>query len=272
MRELEREENAERNRATPSLMAAPLPSLAIVGAGRVGRAIHAGAARAGLETELAGREDAVAACRRADALLLCVPDVAISAACEELCRAAPNLRFVGHTSGSTGLDALAATAEIEAAAFGLHPLQTIPDGHADLAGAPCAVTGSSATAAAVARELAAALGMHPFELDDDARAAYHAAASIASNFLVTLEESAAELLERAGIEGSRDLLAPLVLRSAANWSERGRAALTGPIARGDEATVERHLAAIAELHPELTGLYQALAARTRRLAGEGARP
>ena len=108
--------------------------------------------------------------------------------------------------------------------------------------------------------------MQPFEVPDRARGAYHAAASIASNFLVTLEESAAEVLREAGIENARELLAPLVLRTAANWSERGREALTGPIARGDEATIELHLEALAATHPELLELYEALADRTRALA------
>ncbi|MGZ5313761.1 MAG: DUF2520 domain-containing protein, partial [Solirubrobacterales bacterium] len=62
-----------------------------------------------------------------------------------------------------------------------------------------------------------------------------------------------------------ELLAPLVLRTAANWSERGAAALTGPIARGDEATIERQRAAIEALAPELSAIYEALAERTRAI-------
>jgi predicted short-subunit dehydrogenase-like oxidoreductase (DUF2520 family) len=89
---------------------------------------------------------------------------------------------------------------------------------------------------------------------------------MSSNFLVALEESAAALLERAGVTDERELLAPLVLRTAANWAERGEAALTGPIARGDAPTVERHLDAIEDAHPELLDLYKALADRTRELA------
>ena len=149
----------------------------------------------------------------------------------------PPLRFVGHLSGATALDALAPARERGAEAFSLHPLQTIPDGDADLTGAPCAVSGSSAAALRLAERLAERLGMRPFEVPEERRAAYHAAASIASNLLVALEESAAELLDRIGIEDARELLAPLVLRTAANWAERGPEALTGPIARGDAATV-----------------------------------
>ena len=68
------------------------------------------------------------------------------------------------------------------------------------------------------------------------------------------------------MESPRELLAPLVLRSAANWAERGGEALTGPIARGDRATVERHLEALRERAPELLPLYESLAERTRELA------
>ena len=108
--------------------------------------------------------------------------------------------------------------------------------------------------------------MSPFEVPEEKRAAYHAAAAIASNFLVALEESAAELLEGCGVPDARELLAPLVLRTAANWAEHGPSALTGPIARGDEATVVRHLEALAETDPELLDLYRTLAERTVSLA------
>jgi predicted short-subunit dehydrogenase-like oxidoreductase (DUF2520 family) len=108
--------------------------------------------------------------------------------------------------------------------------------------------------------------MRPFTVPEEHRAAYHAAAAMASNFLVALEESAGELLSRAGVEEARELLAPLVLRTAANWAEDGADALTGPIARGDEATVARHREAIAELAPELAPMYVALAERTREIA------
>jgi predicted short-subunit dehydrogenase-like oxidoreductase (DUF2520 family) len=89
---------------------------------------------------------------------------------------------------------------------------------------------------------------------------------MASNLLIALEESAAELFERLGVEDARELLAPLVLRTAANWAERGPAALTGPIARGDRATIERHRAALAQTAPELLPTYDALAARTEAVA------
>ncbi len=111
--------------------------------------------------------------------------------------------------------------------------------------------------------------MVPFEVSEETRVAYHAAASIASNFLIALEESAAGLLQAAGVGDAgeaRELLAPLVLRTAANWAERGGAALTGPIARGDTETVVGHLEALRTHAPELLPLYEVMAERTMQLA------
>jgi predicted short-subunit dehydrogenase-like oxidoreductase (DUF2520 family) len=260
MRELERHEDQPHES----------PALAIVGAGRVGHAIAGAAAAAGLRVAIADRESLAEACEEAEAVLLCVPDAAIAEAAASASASARRLRFLGHTSGATGLEALAEVAGAGLAAFSIHPLQTIPDGDAELGGVAAAISGTDERALGFARELALALGMRPFEVPEDQRAAYHAAASIASNFLVTLEESAVELLRRAGVEDPRELLAPLVLRTVANWSERGPAALTGPIARGDEATVARHLEALAESDPELLDLYRALEARTRALAQQEA--
>ena len=79
--------------------------------------------------------------------------------------------------------------------------------------------------------------MVPFELDGEARAAYHAAACIASNFLVTLEESAAGLLEAAGVEDG-GAARPARPANCRELGTKGAAALTGPIARGDEETVD----------------------------------
>jgi predicted short-subunit dehydrogenase-like oxidoreductase (DUF2520 family) len=259
MRELERDLRRLRDGAH----AVPL---AVVGSGRVGRSIARAAIDAGLDASLAGRRDAVAVCERSEVALLCVPDDQIERACETISVAVPPLRLVGHTSGATPLAALGAARRRGAETFGLHPLQTVPDGATSLAGAPCAVSGSTHDAREAAAALAEQLGMRPFALDDERRAAYHAAASMASNFLVALEESAAELLEGIGVDDARELLAPLVLRTAANWAERGGAALTGPIARGDEETVARHLEAIAEASPELAELYRVLADRTRAVA------
>jgi predicted short-subunit dehydrogenase-like oxidoreductase (DUF2520 family) len=263
MRELERDPSTAAHDADDWAL-----SLAVIGPGRAGCSIAAAAERAGAAVELAGRDRALEAGRRADVGLLCVPDAAIGDACATIAAAVPPLAFVGHVSGVTTLEALKPARERGAEVFSLHPLQTIPDGGAELTGAPCAVAGSSPAASRLARRLAERLGMRPFEVPEEGRAAYHAAASIASNLLVALEESAAELLERSGVDDAREVLAPLVLRTAANWAEQGPEALTGPIARGDQATVDRHLAALREAAPELLPVYDALAERARELASQ----
>jgi predicted short-subunit dehydrogenase-like oxidoreductase (DUF2520 family) len=118
---------------------------------------------------------------------------------------------------------------------------------------------------AVARGLAERLGMHPRVVAASDRALYHAAASAASNFLVTVEGMAERLAEAAGID--RAALVPLVRATVDNWATQGAdGALTGPIARGDDVTVERQRAAVAESAPELLPLWDALAAATRQLA------
>jgi predicted short-subunit dehydrogenase-like oxidoreductase (DUF2520 family) len=265
MRELERDSVTAA--AGASERSSPV---VVIGRGRAGRSIAAAAGLAGIAVELAGRERSLEACGRAEVALLCVPDGAIGDACAALLPAVPPLRFVGHVSGATGLDVLQAARDRGADVFSMHPLQTIPDGGAEIAGASCAVAGSSEEAIRLARDLAESLGMQPFDVPEEKRAAYHAAAAMASNMLVALEESAAELLRQSGVEEPRELLAPLVLRTAANWAERGEQALTGPIARGDVATVGRHLAALRETAPDLLPMYEALAARTRELASRGA--
>jgi predicted short-subunit dehydrogenase-like oxidoreductase (DUF2520 family) len=245
-----------------------LPRLVIVGRGRVGGALARSTMAAGLEVATAGREDLERACARAEAALLCVPDDSIGVACKAVARFVPPVRLVGHVSGATALDALGPAAAAGADTFSLHPLQTVRNDRTDLTGAPCAVAGSSPDALGFAIALAERLDMRPFEVDEERRAAYHAAASIASNFMVALQESAADLMAEAGIDDARELLAPLVLRTAANWAEHGDAALTGPVARGDEETVAQHLDALRETAPELLPLYEALAERTRAVAGK----
>ena len=267
MRELERDRpEAAGATAGPK----PLDRVAIIGRGRVGNTLARAAQRAGIEVSSGGREDALAACLGAGAVLLCVPDDSIEEAAATIAPAVPAVPLVGHTSGATGLDALAPAVERGAEAFGMHPLQTVPDGEADLADAPCAVSGSSPEAVAFASGLAEALGMRPFELPEGSRAVYHAAASIASNFLVTVQAEAEALAASAGIEGvdARQMLGPLVRTTGENWIALGSArALTGPVARGDQATVAAQRAAIASQRPQLEPLFDALVERTQALAG-----
>ena len=172
----------------------PRPRLGVVGAGRLGTALAAALARARYPVEgPAARGEVPAGC---DAIVLCVPDAEIPAAAAAVAGAAP---LVGHVSGATPLSALAPA--LADGMFGLHPLQTVADGAGPEAfeGAGCAIAGDSPEALAFARTLAEELGMTPFEIAEDGRAAYHAAASIASNFLVTLEAAAERV---AGAPGS----------------------------------------------------------------------
>jgi len=227
-----------------------------VGRGRLGTALAPALRAAGLPVVgPLGRDGAP---READVVLLCVPDAAIAAAAA----AVPRGPLVGHLSGATGLEALAPHE-----ALGLHPLMTVPRGRpAAFAGAGAAVAGTTPRALAVARDLARALGMRPFPLAEADRAAYHAAASVAANLLVVLEGGAERLAATAGLE--RSLLVPLVRAAVESWAELGAsAALTGPIARGDEGTVLRQREAIAERVPDLLPAFDALAAGARALAG-----
>jgi predicted short-subunit dehydrogenase-like oxidoreductase (DUF2520 family) len=205
----------------------------------------------------------------ADAVLLCVPDAEIPAAAATI---AGRVRLVGHTSGATGLHALEPAG---AQAFGIHPLQTFVGGEAPehFRGVGCAVAGSTPHALDAARALAAHVGMRPFPIEEEQRPAYHAAASIASNFLVTLEACAEETAAAAGLDAAdaRALLAPLVRATVENWAALGpERALTGPVARGDEETVKTQREALAGAVPHLLPLFDELTERTRALSGRAA--
>ena len=251
MRELDRT-------ATPPSPEQPLAleRVAVVGRGRLGSALAPALRAAGFDVpDPTGRDERPPA--DADAVLLCVPDA-------EIAKVRVDGPLVGHTSGATPLSALP-----HPGAFGLHPLQTATGPGTRFDGCGCAIAGATPAALSAARELATRLGMVPFELRDDQRAAYHAAASIASNFLITLEAEAEQLASDAGIEGfdARRMLGPLVTTTVANWIELGpRRALTGPVARGDRATVGRQRAAIEQRRPQLVPLFDALVERTEALA------
>jgi predicted short-subunit dehydrogenase-like oxidoreductase (DUF2520 family) len=250
----------------PDQMSSSSPlRVGIVGAGRVGTALADALRVAGLAVDgPLGRGERPAHC---DAIVLCVPDAEIAAAAEVVTGAAP---LIGHTSGATPLSALA---HAGVPAFGLHPLQTFAHPGVRFEGAGAAVAGSTPEALAFATGLAERLGMAPFEIDDEGRAAYHAAASVASNFLVTLQAAAESIAAGAGLDRAeaRELLLPLVRQTVENVAELGpEAALTGPIARGDEATVEAQRAAVEQVAPGLLGLFDELARRTRALAGQEA--
>jgi predicted short-subunit dehydrogenase-like oxidoreductase (DUF2520 family) len=189
-------------------------------------------------------------------VLLCVPDHEISAAAALV---APG-PLVGHCSGATGLDALAPHE-----GFSLHPLMTVTGRGTSFTHAGAAIAGSTPRALRFANELAAALGMRPVEIAEADRVAYHAAASIASNFVVTLEAAAERIAQSAGVD--RELLVPLVRATVENWAAMGpERALTGPVARGDQSIVAAQRAAVAERAGDLLPLFDTLVQATRALA------
>jgi predicted short-subunit dehydrogenase-like oxidoreductase (DUF2520 family) len=222
-----------------------IESIDVIGAGgRVGSAVSARVAERGVRLDAEAPE----------LVLLCVPDRAIG----EVARSIAPGPWVAHVSGATPLAALAPHTR----RFGIHPLQSFSKarGPEQLDGVWAAVTSESEDARAVGFWLAEMLGLRPFGLDEDGRAAYHAGAAIASNYLVTLRAAARSLLEAAG--APPDALDPLIRGVVDNGFE-----LTGPIARGDWETVERHLDVIRAERPELEELYRVLAEATARFAG-----
>jgi predicted short-subunit dehydrogenase-like oxidoreductase (DUF2520 family) len=268
MRELERDLSSQTPACTPesgtiararTAESRGAVRIAVIGRGRLGTALARALGDAGYDVIGPLGRDADPA--GAQLALLCVPDKEIASAAAAI---APG-PVVGHCSGATGLGPLAPHE-----AFSLHPLMTVTRGGASFAGAGAAIAGSTPRALELAAELADSLGMRAVEVPERDRPAYHAAASIASNFLVTLEAAAERLAGEIGID--RALLVPLVRATVDNWAELGAGgALTGPVARGDEDTVARQRAAIAQRAPDLLELFDALVDATRGVAAHRAR-
>jgi len=191
-----------------------------------------------------------------DLLVIATPDAAIAgvaAAVEPRTEA-----VVAHLAGSLGLDVLAGHPRAAA----VHPLAALPDAETGarrlLSECWFAVAGDP-----LARQIVADLGGRAFEVADADRASYHAAAVIASNHLVALLGQAERIAASVGLPFAA--VVDLVRATVDNVAELGpAAALTGPAARGDEATVGAHLGAIAQ---DERAAYQAMADQARRLAG-----
>ena len=185
----------------------------------------------------------------AELFVLCVPDRAIA----EVARRIEPGPWICHVSGATPLAAL----DPHDRRFSVHPLQTLVKwrGPEQLDGAFGAVTAETDEARERGFWLARTLGLQPFELAEEGRVLYHAGAMFASGYLVTLQRAATSLLELAGAPPAG--LVPLMTRTIENGFE-----LTGPISRGDWATMDAHLTAILERKPELEPLHRALAEAT----------
>ncbi|TWI66912.1 putative short-subunit dehydrogenase-like oxidoreductase (DUF2520 family) [Desulfobotulus alkaliphilus] len=214
--------------------------------------------------------------QKADILVLALPDDTIASACDSL--AAKGIFHPGqrvfHLSGSQPAALLVSAAKKGAFTASLHPLQSfspsLDRGHPfknilmTAEGMPEAVE----TGLAMAEDL----GAKGIPIAADAKVLYHAAAVVASNYLVTLLDFSFDLLEASGIEGSHAMafLAPLISGTLANLEKMpAEAALTGPVVRGDTSTLKRHLEAISEKRPLRSDLYKALGRATLDLAVRG---
>jgi predicted short-subunit dehydrogenase-like oxidoreductase (DUF2520 family) len=207
-------------------------------------------------------------------LLITTPDDAIDAVARNLARAQkgmPGGRTVLHTSGALSSEWLKPLIDIGFHTGSLHPLVSVSDpamGAANLRGAFFCMEGKAA-ALRVARQIVRELGGHGFSIEPGHKALYHAAAVMASGHMTALLDIAIEMLERCGLSGARarKVLLPLVESAARNLSTMDPArALTGTFARGDVATVRRHLTALEEQAlPEALAAYVLLGGRSLSL-------
>ena len=262
-------------------------AIGIAGAGRVaqalGRALHErGVTVAWIASR--DRRHAEAAARfigseaisyeqlgqRAERILIAVSDNALTCVARILADSGMKRGEALHSCGSRGADALAALARQGVSCGTLHPLQTIASpeqGVASLPGSTFAISGD-AEAVAWAGDIVRLLEGHALRIRPDRAAIYHAAAVMASNYGTALIGAAVELMGASGIGEKEALMAlgPLVRTSAENALTLGpRLALSGPIQRGDSATVRRHLEALRGASEETQALYRAAGRQALRL-------
>ncbi len=176
-----------------------------------------------------------------------------------------------HCAGAASAEELLGNVRDKVGGVGtLHPLSAIADGRAAmraLKGTVFGVEGNEAGRSA-AEKLVRALGGIVLELRSTQMASYHAAAALASNYVVALIDVAAQVLATAGVtpEQATQALVPLAEGALRNVAARGTTAgLTGPVRRGDAATIQRHLEAL-HTRPDLADIYRALARRAVEIA------
>ncbi len=265
----------------------------VVGVGRVGATLGAALAQAGHEIvaasgvsaqsrERAARmlpgvpilpvDETVAA---ADLVLLAVPDDVLRQLVAGLAGTGSwrGGQLVAHTSGAQGIGVLDPAAARGVLALALHPVMTFtgrPEDLDRLEGATFGVTAVDELRP-VAESLVVEMGGEPVWVPESARTLYHAALSIASNHLVTLVIDSTSILAQAGIAQPARLLAPLLSASLDNVLRLGDAALTGPVSRGDVATVASHIDVLGRSAPSVLSSYVAMSRRTAERALEAGR-
>lgn len=279
-------------------MTARNPSTFIVGAGRVASALAGGLRMAGVPVlGLWARRPAAARAAasvagvagfspappdlllEAEVILLAVADDAVADVAERLCATGliGERHVLLHCSGSTPAAQVLGKVASKVGGIGtLHPLRAVVDASAVMRSWKGTVFGveGDARGKAAASTLAQILGGTPLPLASEAMVRYHAAAALASNYVVAVVDAAVALLRSSGVDQAAALaaLVPLAQGALANVAQHGLpAGLTGPIRRGDAGTVERHLAAVAS-DPAIAALYRELASRTTHLAEAAGTP
>lgn len=223
---------------------------------------------------------------RSELLILAVPDAELADLVSGLAatRAVRPGTIVAHTSGANGIGVLAPLTSHGCIPLAIHPAMTFTGTDEDidrLADTCFGVTAADEVGYAIAQSLVLEIGGEPFRVREDARTLYHAALAHASNHTVTVLLDAVEGLRTAlwgqellGQELVGDapgglaerVIGPLARASLENALQRGQAALTGPVARGDAAAVAHHLEALTEVNPELAQAYRANSLRTAQRA------
>lgn len=256
----------------------------VVGVGRVGSALGVALARAGHEVVAVSGVSAESRAR-ADRMLPGVPVLAVDEAVDAadlVVLAVPDdvLRplvsgladtgvwragqLAAHTSGAQGIGVLDPAAARGVLALALHPVMTFtgrPEDLDRLDGATFGVTALDELRP-VAESLVVEMGGEPVWIPERARSLYHASLTVASNHLITLVNDSLTMLSGAGVDEPARLVAPLLSASLDNVLRLGDAALTGPVLRGDVATVAGHVDTLARSAPDVLASYLVLARRT----------
>ncbi len=209
----------------------------------------------------------------AEILFITVNDSAIGQVADALADSGSfqNGQIVIHMSGAYSAEILGKAREFEARVLSVHPLQSFANLEGAIKSLPDSVFSIQGDEAAynTATQLVEALGGEYFFIAGEAKPLYHAGACVVSNYLVTLIDLGARLLEATGIpagQSSRALM-PLVRGTLSNIERVGiPTALTGPIARGDMATVTKHLECMRELAGDMVELYRVLGFHTAPIA------